>query len=228
MANRPVIQDDASFAFGSFSLLPGQRILLEDGEKVALGSRALDVLIALLQRAGQVVSKRELTAQVWPSTIVGEGSLKVAVAELRKVLRDDRDARRFVVNVPGRGYMFVAPVVRQPAATGIDSATPSTAATLPSLPTRLIGRDAVVTALVASLQSHRLVSIVGPGGIGKTMVAVAVAERFAETFDGDVCFVDLGTIAAPEFVPVAIGRDAIDGALRRPTARLAAAAAPAR
>ena len=102
--------------------------------------------------------------------------------------------------------MFVAPVVRQPAATGIDSDIPLTAAALPSLPTRLIGRDAVVAALVASLQSHRVVSIVGPGGIGKTMVAVGVAERFAETFDGDICFVDLGTVAGPEFVPVAIAR----------------------
>jgi predicted ATPase/DNA-binding winged helix-turn-helix (wHTH) protein len=206
MANRPVIQDDASFAFGSFSLLPGQRILLEDGEKVALGSRALDVLIALVDRAGQVVSNRDLTSRVWPSTVVGEGSLKVAVAELRKALGDDRDARRFVVNVPGRGYMFVAPVVRESAATESDFFVPSTPASLPSLPTRLIGRDAVVPELVASLQAHRLVSIVGPGGIGKTMVAVAVAERFAETFDGEVCFVDLGTISAPGFVAAAIAR----------------------
>ncbi len=205
MVNHPAIQDDASFAFGSFRLVPNQRILLEDGEKVALGSRALDVLIVLVEHAGQVVTKRELTSRVWPSTVVGEGSLKVAVAELRKVLRDDRDARRFVVNVPGRGYMFVAPVMHEPHEAGMTAAMPP-AATLPCLPTRLIGRDAVVPALVASLQSHRLVSIVGPGGIGKTLVSLAVAERFDDSFEGDVHFVDLGAISDPGFVAAAVAR----------------------
>jgi DNA-binding winged helix-turn-helix (wHTH) protein len=103
---------EPAIAFGPFRLLPAQRLLLEAGKPVRLGSRALDILIALVERAGQVVGKEELMNRVWPNTFVEGGNLKVHVAALRKMLGDGQPGQRYVVNVHGRGYVFVAPVRR--------------------------------------------------------------------------------------------------------------------
>jgi DNA-binding winged helix-turn-helix (wHTH) protein len=102
---------EESFLFGSFRLLPRQRLLLSGDEPVRLGSRALDILIALVERAGDLVSKDELMARVWPNTFVVQANLTVHVSALRRALRDGIDGNRYFVNVPNRGYYFVAPVV---------------------------------------------------------------------------------------------------------------------
>jgi DNA-binding winged helix-turn-helix (wHTH) protein len=104
---------EPAITFGPFRLLPAQRLLLETGKAVRLGSRALDILIALIERAGQVVRKEELMNRVWPNTFVESGNLKVHVAALRKILGDGQPGQRYVVNVHGRGYVFVAPVRRE-------------------------------------------------------------------------------------------------------------------
>jgi DNA-binding winged helix-turn-helix (wHTH) protein len=101
--------NDAVLA-GPFRLLAKQRLLLEHDRPVSLGSRALDILIALTKRPGEVVTKRELLAIVWPDTIVVENNLTVNIAALRRVLRDGQNGNRYIVNIPGRGYSFVAPV----------------------------------------------------------------------------------------------------------------------
>src|SRR6202007_3486346 len=106
--------DDESFVFGSFSLIPAQRMLLEDGKPLRLGSRALDILVMLVESAGKTIGKDELIARTWPDTVVDEGALRVHVAALRKALGDGRAGRRYVANIPGRGYSFVAPVTREP------------------------------------------------------------------------------------------------------------------
>jgi DNA-binding winged helix-turn-helix (wHTH) protein len=93
-------------------LLPRQRLLVEGGHPVHLGSRALDILVALVERAGHVVEKHELMARVWPDSFVEENNLKVHVAALRRTLGEGLPGRRYVVNVHGRGYVFVAPVKR--------------------------------------------------------------------------------------------------------------------
>jgi TolB-like protein len=105
--------DEEAFVFGAFRLLPAQRILLEDGKPVNLGSRALDVLVALVESAGDTIHKDKLIARTWPDTVVDEGALRVHVAALRKALGDGRGGNRFIINMPGRGYSFVAPVTRQ-------------------------------------------------------------------------------------------------------------------
>jgi DNA-binding winged helix-turn-helix (wHTH) protein len=97
-------------SFGPFRLLPRQFLLLEDGKPVPLGSRALEILIVLLEHPGQLVSKQELMARVWPNIFVDPANLTVHVSALRRMLRDGRDGNRFIINVPGRGYGFVAPV----------------------------------------------------------------------------------------------------------------------
>jgi len=107
------LMDEEVFAFGSFRLVPAQRVLLEDGKPLRLGSRALDILITLVEHAGETISKEQLIAHTWPQTVIDDGALRVHVAALRKALRDGRAGKRYVANNPGRGYAFVAPVTRE-------------------------------------------------------------------------------------------------------------------
>jgi DNA-binding winged helix-turn-helix (wHTH) protein len=96
--------------FGPFRLLPAQFLLLEGGEPVGLGSRALEILTALVERPGELVSKQELMARVWPDTFIEPSNLTVHVSALRRTLRDGRDGNRFIINIPGRGYKFVGSI----------------------------------------------------------------------------------------------------------------------
>ena len=99
-------------SFGRFELVPGERLLTEDGVPVELGARTLDTLIALASRPNEVIGKRELMAQVWPDVTVEEGSLRFHIAGLRKALGDGKDGARYIATLAGRGYCFVAPVTR--------------------------------------------------------------------------------------------------------------------
>jgi DNA-binding winged helix-turn-helix (wHTH) protein len=100
----------AELSFGPFRLLPTQFLLLEGDSPVPLGSRALEILIVLLQRPGELVSKQELMAQVWPNVFVEPANLTVHISALRRALRDGCDGNRFIINIPGRGYRFVASI----------------------------------------------------------------------------------------------------------------------
>jgi DNA-binding winged helix-turn-helix (wHTH) protein len=100
----------ADVSFGPFRLLPTQFLLLEGEKPVCIGSRALEILIALLERRGELVSKQDLMARVWPNVFVEPANLTVHMSALRRALRDGRDGNRFIVNIPGRGYRFVASV----------------------------------------------------------------------------------------------------------------------
>ena len=106
----PASVPTTELSFGPFRLLPTQFLLREGDKPVSLGSRALEILIALLERRGELVSKQELMARVWPNVFVGPANLTVHMSALRRALRDGRDGHRFIVNIPGRGYCFVASV----------------------------------------------------------------------------------------------------------------------
>jgi DNA-binding winged helix-turn-helix (wHTH) protein len=97
-------------SFGPFRLLPAQFLLLEGDKPVSLGSRALEILIALLDRPGELVTKEELMNLIWPNVFVEPANLTVHISALRRVLRDGRDGNRFIINIPGRGYRFVASI----------------------------------------------------------------------------------------------------------------------
>jgi len=181
--------DEANITFGAFRLIPAQRMLLRDGAPLHLSGRALDILIALVERAGETIPKERLISCAWPDAVVSEGALRVHVAALRKALGDSRAETRYVANIPGRGYSFVAPLARQPAPARRNTST--VAVNVPTPLTRLIGRDTVISALSARLAECRLLTIVGPGGVGKTRVAVAVAEARKLSFRDGVLFVDL-------------------------------------
>src|SRR5258706_2741891 len=197
---------DHTFAFGPFRLLSAQRLLLEGDKPVRLGSRAFDTLAALVGRAGEVVGKEELIARVWPQTFVEESNLKIQVSALRRALGDGHAGHRFIVTVPGRGYNFVAPVSLEepPRASLPPTIAPAGVHNLPLAGTRMIGRDETLTALVSRLSRQRLVTILGPGGIGKTTLALAVAERMIESYEHGVWLIDLAPLGDPRLVSSAV------------------------
>ena len=206
MPNRAAVSADQAISFGPFRLVPSQQLLLEDGKPVRLGSRALDILIALAERPNELVSKDELIARVWPDTFVEEGNLRVHIATLRRALGDGQAGRRYVANIPGRGYRFVAPVSLS--AEQEPPAPPPAAATrtydLPAPPARMLGRDDIVDSLISQLQPRRFITLVGPGGIGKTTVALAAADRSTASYRDGVRFVDLAPLTDPLLVPSAL------------------------
>src|SRR6202034_717890 len=101
---------DHAITFGPFRLIPSQRLLLEGDTPLQVGNRALTILQILVERAGQVVDKRELARLVWPDTVVEETNIRVHVAALRRALGDGQNGARYILNTPGRGYSFTAAV----------------------------------------------------------------------------------------------------------------------
>src|ERR1700733_9129356 len=179
--------------FGEFELAPVARALWRRGEQVRLGSRALDILIALASRPGQILSKDDLTKWVWRGAVVDETALRVGISAVRKALGTDGD--RYIATIPGRGYCFVLDVETTSAnpAPGPAIFERLKPQRLPAQISRVVGRDEVIIALAAEGNRRRLLSLVGPGGIGKTTVAIAVADRLRADFDA-VAFVDLAPI----------------------------------
>src|SRR6266852_750395 len=198
--------DGHAISFGPFRLLAAQRLLLEGDKPVRLGSRAFDILAALVERPGEVVAKEQLIARAWPQIFVDESNLKIQVSALRRALGDGQGGNRYVITVPGRGYNFVAPVRREEPSRASPPPTVASAVkhNLPFAVTRMIGRDEAVTALVARLSRQRLVTVVGPGGIGKTTVTLAVAERMIASYEHGVWLVDLAPLGDPRLVPSAV------------------------
>jgi predicted ATPase/DNA-binding winged helix-turn-helix (wHTH) protein len=203
-----LVASERAISFGPFRLVPTQRLLLEDDNPVRVGSRALDILTALVERPGELVGKDELMARVWRGTLVEEGNLKFQVGALRRALGDGRGGRRYIATSAGQGYRFVAPVsvAQAPAAAPLPAAPTRQNHHLPQQLTRLIGRADAVARIVARLERHRMLSIVGPGGIGKTSVALAVAEASVNAYEHGAWFVDLAPLADARLVPSAVAQ----------------------
>jgi predicted ATPase/DNA-binding winged helix-turn-helix (wHTH) protein len=188
-------------AFGPFRLVPAERLLLKSGEPVPLGSRALDILIALVERPGEMISKTELMARVWPSVNVVDANLTVHMTALRHALADGQDGHRYIVTIPGRGYCFVASVTHEPRT--LAAGEPALASHLRSFIRPLLGRLDVIIPLAASVPRQRLVTIIGPGGVGKTSVAVAIGDLLTPVFTSGVFIADLGNLSALQLIPAA-------------------------
>jgi len=199
-------QTKTLISFGPFSLIESERLLTKDSAPVELSARSLGILIELLAHPGEVVSKKDLLARVWPDVIVEEVSLRFHVASLRKALGEGQHGARYITTIPGRGYCFVAPVSRssdhQPVLAAAAIGFPH--ANLPGRPVGMVGRDDDVLKLSARLNAARFVTIVGSGGVGKTTVAVAVGNQLIEAFSGAVLIVDLSMLADPGLVATAI------------------------
>jgi predicted ATPase/DNA-binding winged helix-turn-helix (wHTH) protein len=199
---------DQVLVFGRFRLDVSHRRLFLNGQQVRVGSRAMTILVVLAQHAGRIVSKRELQKHVWPHTVVEDGTLRVHIAALRKILGRTADGARYVENISGHGYCLVLPegsVARQSLQGTGSAMRASTSAMLhpPVLPAsnQIVGRDEVIAKVAFLLEERRLVTLSGAGGVGKTTVAAGVLETSASRYAHASCFVDLVAVKDPGLVP---------------------------
>ena len=190
--------------FGPFVLASRERVLRREGVMLPLGSRALDILIYLAQRPGEVIANQELIEHVWSDVTVEEGSIRVHVAAIRKALGDGQFGNRYIANIKGRGYSFVGTVVPFDGRSEGSNAKFPHQSRLAGRPAMMIGRETVVSEVGDKLRDERFVTLLGPGGIGKTTIALAVGRIAAEEFGGEVHFVELESLADPDHVAGAV------------------------
>src|SRR5258707_4718824 len=186
------------YRFGSFELQPDNRRLLKDGATISLRPRAFDLLAALVERAGRLVTKDELLDQVWPKLVVEEAALHVQVSALRKVLGADA-----ITTVSGRGYQFTLPVTT---GDGEANRAPRSKHNLPYQLTSFIGREQEIAQLDKLVTANRLVTLSGAGGAGKTRLAIEVASRLVDAFADGVWLVELAALSDPHLVPQVVAR----------------------
>src|SRR5712675_1908532 len=190
--------------FGPFELNVAERSLKKANQVIPLGGRAYDILIALLENAGEVVGKAELIARAWPDVTVEEGSLRVHLSALRKALGDGQFGNKYIASIKGQGYSFIAPVARLLADHDRGNASAGTSDLPPALG-RMVGRSDVVREIQGLLQAgQRLITVLGAGGIGKTTVALSVGHGALADFSGAAFFVDLSTVNDQEHLIGAI------------------------
>ena len=189
----------APLCFREFELRPEERLLRVRGEPVALGSRAFDLLLALAQRRGRLVTKQELLDIVWPGVMVEEHNIATQISTLRKLL-----GARAVATVPGHGYRLTAPgaeaFVGPSTAIGADQVASlfRERTHLPRELTPLLGREDELQALAALVKRHRLVTLIGAGGAGKSLLVQHLLKRHGE---GGVCWIELGGVPSAEALP---------------------------
>src|SRR3984893_8177149 len=213
----------AIIEFGRFRVLPRRRELVADGEPVRLGGRTFEVLMALIEGQGAVVSKDALIGRVWPNRIVEESSLQVQISALRNAFGADRNLIR---TISGRGYQFTGEV-RTLAASPQTQAVANTAVQVPAAPrlltnlpepvSELIGRDVELEEILGLTAAHRLVTLTGAGGIGKTRLGLELARRLLSEFVDGVWVIELAPLSDPDLVPAtvatALGLDLAGGAV---------------
>lgn len=180
--------------FGPYAFHLRQRLILEGDRQLRMGGRALDILQLLVERAGRVVTKEQLIAWVWPTSVVEEINLRVHIAALRRALRDGENGQRYIVNVPQCGYSFIAPVHYDSIGQVVFESLQAPQHNLPARLTPVTGRDALVGGLVRQMPLCRLMTVTGPAGVGKTTVALRVAELLLEHFRDGVWRVDLALV----------------------------------
>src|ERR1700731_2089428 len=205
----PASERLAGIAFGRFQVLPDRREVLADGWPIKLGGRAFDVLMALIEARGAVVSKEALMARVWPGRIIEENSLAAQIAALRAAFGAERELIR---TISGRGYQFTGEIrilAASPNKAGAGVATAEHVSVLP--PTNapkpvseLIGRDAEVEEVLRLAGAHRLLTLTGAGGIGKTTLALALARELRPHFADGVWLAEFSAFADPGLVPATV------------------------
>jgi DNA-binding winged helix-turn-helix (wHTH) protein len=205
------MEDLPALQFGRFELQADHRVLLQDGEAIALGARPFDLLVALVERRERVVTKAELLDLVWPGLVVEENNLQVQVSLLRKLL-----GTQAIATIPGRGYRFTADLESTPVAqSNVAASSPfptrtsadATVAPLTNLPVELpplYGRAADLQLLRALIDAHRLVSVVGAGGIGKTALAQALVQPLRGAFEDGTWLVELAPVADASLVATTV------------------------
>lgn len=183
-------------------MTPHERLVTRDGVALPMGAKSFDTLIALMSRPNEVISKWDLMGLVWPGMRVEETNLRFHIAALRKALGDGKDGARYITTLSGRGYCFVAPIsqigIRTERRLAPQVELPPVK--LPNRLQRMVGRADAIANVSDKLVTSRFVTIVGPGGVGKTAVAVAIAHDLLATFDDAAHFVDLAALSDPDLV----------------------------
>ncbi|WP_058546432.1 ATP-binding protein [Pseudomonas fluorescens] len=190
---------EPAVGFGPFAFYRQQRLVTRDGQPLALGGRALDVLQVLVEHAGHYVSTQTLIAHVWPDSVVEAINLRVHIAALRRAFGDGRSGARYILNHPRQGYCLAVPLALQER---VESPV-SPQAERHNLPARLspvVGRDKVLGRLLAQVPRQTVTTVTGPGGAGKTTVVSRVAELLLEHFEDGAWFVDLAAVSDPSQV----------------------------
>jgi predicted ATPase/DNA-binding winged helix-turn-helix (wHTH) protein len=190
-----VSDDTSAIAFGKYRVFPRRRQLFAAQRVVELGGRAFEVLLALLEAEGRLVTKEELLRRVWPNTVVDEHNISVHISTIRRALGKDRD---LIVTDSGRGYRFTGTIL--PVASGRTlEPTQGPIQTNISAPlSTLVGREKALTELSESLWAHRLVTLAGAGGIGKTRLALEVARLVLPSFPNGAWIAELAPLVDPK------------------------------
>ncbi|WP_276122049.1 ATP-binding protein [Pararhizobium qamdonense] len=187
--------------FAPFSIVPARRSLMRGNSVVSLGSRATDILLYLIAHPGELKTNQEIVKHVWPDTFVDEANLRVHVSALRKALGDTKAEPHFIANIPGRGYTFIARVERRSSEMPTEQFQASPEFRDVDL-VRVIGRDQTIEAILSQLEKGRLITVTGPGGIGKSTVAKVIGSRLSDKLK--IVRVDLSEVASGELVPTVI------------------------
>jgi predicted ATPase/DNA-binding winged helix-turn-helix (wHTH) protein len=202
-----------AFAFGPFRLLATRRELLAHGVPITIRQRAFEILLLLVRRHGDLVTKDDLMAEVWPGIVVEENNIQVHVSALRKVLSSAGGDEPYLLTVAGRGYRFVAPVTleqavqpKSPAAAAAPAAgSPVGNNNLPQSLTALIGREAELDDISKRLAAHRLVTLTGSGGVGKTRLAIEVGRALLDRYPDGVWLAEFAPYKDARLVASIIG-----------------------
>jgi len=197
---------DVVWSFGPFRLYPVERRLERSGESIAIGSRALDILVVLVKEAGSVINKRTLMTKAWKNIVVDESNLRVNIGLLRKILGEGENGARYVANVPGRGYSFVAKVTRLNVMARLELKTDQRASgdAVPRRSGQMVGRGSDLCLLANAILLHRCVSIIGSGGLGKSMLAAACASHLQAEFSTAVHYLNLDSLGQAQPVVPAL------------------------
>ncbi len=186
------------YHFGAFELELDERRLLKDGAAIPLRPRAFSLLAALVDRAGHLVTKDDLFDRVWPNVVVEETALRGQLSALRKVLGADA-----IATVSGQGYRFALPVTLREAEVQRPSISRHN---LPHQLTSFIGREQEIVKLRALVTTHRLVTLTGAGGAGKTRLALELAARSLDAFPDGVWLVELAALSDAQLAPKAVAQ----------------------
>ena len=188
--------------FAGYELKLRERQLIGPGGSVELSSRSFDILVALLARPNEMIEKSDLFDAAWPGVVVEENTLQVHVSSLRKILGPG-----YIATVHGRGYKYVGPLPQSVAADTTSAAErTSQKGNVPNYRAECVAREDELASLAALLAKHRITSIIGPGGVGKTTLAVEMAARQQERFSGGVWIVDLAPVGDPVHVGSTVGQ----------------------
>jgi predicted ATPase/DNA-binding winged helix-turn-helix (wHTH) protein len=188
--NASTAPQEERFAFGPYRFVPSRQTLFRGQQPIKLGGRALDILHKLLLHAGEPVLRDALVGHAWPNTFVGESNLRVHIRKLRRALGETHNTPSYIATIAGRGYRFVASVAIERGETNDVLLQGQRARTTLPRRRKVIGRAADLDRIGGSLNAAQLTTVVGPGGVGKTTVAIEIAHQREHQFEEGICFVD--------------------------------------